>query len=83
MSIERAVVLPGLHRHSGLEFCSAAVPEPGSHSEECLLVPGRLPRAAQPEESVVLHSTLPQVLAALLRGQSAHVNSCVMSSLDR
>jgi hypothetical protein len=64
------VVLPGLYGDPGLELSPAAVAEPGAHPEEGLLVAGRLPRTPQPEEGVVLHRALPQVLAALLRAQS-------------
>ncbi len=67
------MVLPGLYGDPGLELSPAAVAEPGAHPEEGLLVAGRLPRAPQPEEGVVLHCALPQVLAALLRAQSDHM----------
>ena len=40
--------------------------------EERLLDPGGLPRVPQPEEGVVLHRTLPQVLAATLTVQPAN-----------
>ncbi len=63
------MALPRLYGDPGLELCPAAVAEPGAHPEEGLLVAGRLPRAAQSKEGVMLHGALPQVLAALLRGQ--------------
>ena len=61
-----AEVLPGFHGDPGLELGPAAVAESRSHPEESLLGAGRLARAPEAEEGVVLHRALPQVLAALL-----------------
>ena len=60
---------PRLGGDCGLELCPPAVTEPRAKSEETLLDPGWSARSSQSEESVILHSTFPQVLAALLAGQ--------------
>ena len=60
---------PRLGGDCRLELCPPAVTEPRAKSEETLLDPGWSARSSQPEESVILHGTFPQVLAALLAGQ--------------
>ena len=59
--------IPWLNGNSALEFSSAAVPESGAHSKECLLNSGGFTRGAKSEECMMLHSTLPQMLTTLFR----------------
>ena len=51
---------------------SLPVSEPGAHSEKALPACGTLHRSSQTEECVMLHRTLPQVLARSLAQQPEH-----------
>jgi len=57
---------PGPTLLGGLELGATGIPEARAHAEEVLTGGGTLYGRPQPEEGVVLHGALPQVLAGLL-----------------